>query len=189
MPEKPAGAGKDSFDLIDRKRLFKSLPLIPGSRVLDAGCGPGAYTLALAEVIGDGGVVYAVDAWAEGIALLKESISKKAITNIRAEVADVSVHIPASDDFIDLCLTASVLHDLIEDQKAQGALSEIRRVLKDDGILAVVEFKKIEGPPGPPRHIRLSPEELKSFLKAHGFQSFKTSDVGDYHYLCCFQIA
>jgi len=60
---------------------------------------------------------------------------------------------------------------------------EVARILKPEGKLAIIEFKKIEGPPGPPLHIRLSQEEVDDFLSPFGFQLEKTEDIGPYHYL------
>ena len=70
-----------------------------------------------------------------------------------------------------------------------GTLKEVKRVMKPDGILAVVEFKKIEGPPGPPLHIRLSHEDVETMLKRYDFKSVKTLEVGNYNYLSLFEIA
>jgi hypothetical protein len=46
-----------------------------------------------------------------------------------------------------------------------------------------MEFKKIDGPPGPPKHIRLSPEDVTAMLDPYGFKKERTADVGPYNYL------
>jgi ubiquinone/menaquinone biosynthesis C-methylase UbiE len=51
---------------------------------------------------------------------------------------------------------ATVLHDFEEMDKAGAVLKQIKTILKPGGCLAVIEFKKIDGPPGPPIKIRLS---------------------------------
>jgi cyclopropane fatty-acyl-phospholipid synthase-like methyltransferase len=71
---RPHGAGKSSFELIEAEKIFHVLALKPRHTVLDMGCGPGMYALAMAEIIGDGGRVYAADLWEEGIARLQERI-------------------------------------------------------------------------------------------------------------------
>jgi ubiquinone/menaquinone biosynthesis C-methylase UbiE len=62
-------------------------------------------------------------------------------------------------------------------------LNEIVRVVKPAGRLAVMEFKKIDGPPGPPKHIRLTPEDVADMIDPYGFQKERTVDVGPYNYL------
>jgi ubiquinone/menaquinone biosynthesis C-methylase UbiE len=75
------------------------------------------------------------------------------------------------------------LHDFVEDRIDRGVLNDIVRVVKPAGILAVMEFKKIDGPPGPPKHIRLSPEDVADRLGPYGFKKERTADVGPCNYL------
>jgi ubiquinone/menaquinone biosynthesis C-methylase UbiE len=91
------------------------------------------------------------------------------------------------DKIVDACLMATVLHDFVEDQISKEVLHEVVRVLKPDGLLAIVEFKKIEGPPGPPVHIRLSPEEVSGMLAPYGFTKERLVEVGPFNYLMLFR--
>jgi hypothetical protein len=68
----------------------------------------------------------------------------------------------------------------------RGTLLEIRRVLDPDGVLAIVEFKEMEGPPGPLVHIRISPPALKDRLAPFGFVQIKSVEVGPTTYLSIF---
>ena len=189
MTHNPIAAGSSSFDLIDPARLFAALKLRKDAVLLDVGCGVGSYALALAEKIGAKGTIYAVDLWEEGIAALSREIALRRIGNIRPLVADVNREIPVADRSIDVCLLATVLHDLIADGTADGTLREVGRVLKPAGRLAVVEFDKIEGPPGPPRAIRLSPAELDAVLVPRGYHLLATTAVGPYNYLSIYETA
>ena len=183
---KPIAAGKSSFDLLDAGKVFAELSLKPGTTFLDAACGRGAYSLAAAPYVGAEGRVFAVDLWEEGIAELQKEIAGREIANVSAQVADVSRRIPLPDRSVDTCLLATVLHDLLTIQKAEGTLGEIRRVVKEGGTLAVIEFKKIEGPPGPPVAIRLTSEELIRVCRPFALAPLRTVDVGPYNYLTLF---
>jgi ubiquinone/menaquinone biosynthesis C-methylase UbiE len=183
---KPPGAGKSSFDLIEPARLLGELPLTKGITFLDLGCGAGNYTLAVAEVIGQHGVVVALDLWPPGIETLEERAAAAGRRNIRAMLADISKVVPLGDESVDVCLMATVLHDLAEFAMAEGALKEAHRVLKSGGTLAIVEFDKVEGPPGPPLRIRLGPEEVENLVAPYGFQKTRTARVGPYNYLILF---
>ena len=108
------------------------------------------------------------------------------IRNIHPRVADVSRHIAIEKESVDVCLMAMVLHDLFRDGTGEGTLREVQRVLKPMGILALVEFKKIEGPPGPPIDVRISPEQLEAILTPYGFRFKKTTDIGIVRYLSIF---
>ena len=76
-PDKPHGAGKSSFELIEAEKLFQVLALQPWYTVLDMGCGTGSYALSMAKIIGEGGRVYAADLWEEGIGRLQERIERR----------------------------------------------------------------------------------------------------------------
>ena len=183
QPSHPLGAGKSSLDLIDQELLFPALSLKPGEAVLDLGCGEGRYTLPVAARVGPLGTVYAVDLWEEGLARLGEKAGQEGVANIRVIHADVSRSLPLPDACLDVALMATVLHDLAEAGQAQGALAEVARLVKPGGRLAVVEFKKIAGPPGPPLAIRLAPEEVTALLRPYGFAPGELTDLGPHTYL------
>ena len=189
MSQKPIAAGKSSFDLVDRQTLFKALEPSQARSVLNCCCGWGAYALPIARLLSPGATLHAVDLWAEGIERLKEEASREGLHNVTALVADVGKSIPLDDDSVDLCLVATALHDLIQDGTHQGAIREIKRDLRPDGRLAVTEFKKKEGPPGPPLSIRLSPRELEEILGAHGLLPEDTQGLtlGEHTYLSIFR--
>ena len=71
--------------------------------------------------------------------------------------------------------------------QADAVLEDIKTLLKPNGCLAVIEFKKIEGPPGPPTHIRLSEAEVEKMVTRHGFVKKETVDIGEYNYLMTFR--
>ena len=185
--KKPTAAGKSSFDLIDAAAFYRELDLQKGITFLDLACGRGAYSLEASEMVGSAGTVYAVDLWPEGIEQLKASALKENALNIKAFVSDAGRHIPVGDQVVDVCLMATVLHDFVEDQISQEVLHEVARVLKPAGRLAIVEFKKIDGPPGPPAHIRLAPEAVGDMLAPFGFTEERLVDVGPYNYLLLFR--
>jgi len=127
-----------------------------------------------------------VDLWEEGLDALQDRAHKEGLTTIRTHAADVSQPLPLPPASVDLVLMATVLHDLAEVGQDQGALAETARLVKPGGRLAVVEFKKMEGPPGPPLHIRLGPEDLTALLQPHGFRPGESLDLSPHLYLMLF---
>jgi ubiquinone/menaquinone biosynthesis C-methylase UbiE len=58
---------------------------------------------------------------------------------------------------------ATVIHDLPrKDQK--NAIKEVARVLKPDGVMNIIEFKKIDNGPGPSIEIRLDEKEIETIV-------------------------
>jgi ubiquinone/menaquinone biosynthesis C-methylase UbiE len=182
-PHPPHGAGKSSFDLIDPEKLYPALHLKPGDTVLDLGCGEGRYALPLARRLETTGQLYAVDLWEEGLATLNAKARAAGLENLRTVHADVSRPLPLPAASVDLAFMATVLHDLAEAGQAEGALAELSRLVKPSGRLAVVEFKKIAGTPGPPLAIRLSPEEVAALLRPYDFVPGETLDLSPHIYL------
>lgn len=188
MEEKPQGAGGSSFQLIDSEKVVSELRLKKGDTFLDMACGQGEYALEFSKIIGEEGLIYAVDLWEENIVQLRKALSAAGIKSMEAIVADVSKVMPISNDSVDVCLMAAVLHDLILEKAANEAIKEAARVLKPNGLLAILEFKKIDGPPGPPIKIRISPDEVESIVKPYGFLKKTMKEVGAYNYLMTFDL-
>lgn len=182
----PVAAGKSSFDLVEPGKVFAALRLTPETVLLDVACGSGNYALAAADRMGPGGVIHAVDLWSEGIELLRLEAERRGLSKIRAQVADVSRRIPLPDASVDVALLATVLHDLAEAGTAAGTLAEVARVLRPGGRLVLIEFDKVDGPPGPPKAIRLAPEEAAALVVPFGFAAGEVVRVGPCTYLLAF---
>jgi ubiquinone/menaquinone biosynthesis C-methylase UbiE len=185
--EKPLGAGRSSFALVDQGKVFGELRLEGGNSFLDLGCGRGEYAIIASEMVGSEGMVYGVDLWEEGISLLNEEAAARGSKNIKAMVADAAKKIPLEDMSIDVCFMATVFHDLVLANTIESALIEISRVLREEGFLAILEFKKIDGPPGPPLSSRLAPEEVEERVMPYGFERVGLKEIGPYNYLLSFQ--
>ncbi|MDQ1269041.1 MAG: Methylase involved in ubiquinone/menaquinone biosynthesis [Thermodesulfobacteriota bacterium] len=184
---KPKGAGKSSFELIDTQILEQMLPIHKGSVILDLACGKGLYSLFLSQLSGPSGLVYAVDLWQEGLEILEQDALKKEAANILTIKADATREIDIEAHSLDLCLMATVLHDFKEMNADQTVLKQVLNLLIPGGCLAVIEFKKMDGPPGPPAHIRLSQEETEKLVTGVGFKKINTTEIGDYNYLTTFK--
>lgn len=168
----PVAAGKSSYDLIDSEKFWQLLSIAPGITALDLACGAGRYSLPLAEHVGPQGKVIAVDLWADGISQLQTEAHRRQMDNVETHVADAGQALPLNDQSVDLCLMATVLHDFVQAGMATEALREATRVLKPQGVMVMVEFKKEETPHGPPRDIRLSVEDLAVMVQRLGFIRF-----------------
>ena len=174
--------GRSSREMLDARKILKDIGLKSGDQFLDAGCGDGYFSVAAAEVVGLGGRVYAFDIDDEGIVRLQKEIAEKKLANIEARVADVSRSLPLADESVDVVFISNVLHGLVANDGWERALKEVARVTRHHGMLAIVEFKKIETPMGPPLSIRLSPEDVEVLAKGYCFSKVAVKEAGPYHY-------
>lgn len=179
--------GKSSFRSVDVGKLYREIPLKPGITFLDLGCGRGEYSLEAAKLLGNNARIIAVDQWAEGIELLEAAIREQGNDTIKAFAQDASKEIPADSDSVDLCLMSNVLHGLVRNDLANQTFEELKRVMKPGGYLAIIEWKKQDGPPGPACEIRLSDTEVEALVQPLGFSKKKVLEVGEYHDLMVFE--
>ena len=110
-----------------------------GDRVLEIGCGSGAYTTFVAREVGKEGIVEALDIQPAMLAQLKKKLAKPEnsdIQNIRLHESS-AYQLPFKEGSIDLVYMITVLPEIPDQAKV---LAEVRRVLKVNGILAVTEF-------------------------------------------------
>jgi ubiquinone/menaquinone biosynthesis C-methylase UbiE len=187
--QKPYGAGRSTFELVDFNLVLQALSLTPSTVFLDLGCGRGNYAIAVAESMGPRSKVYAVDAWREGLEELETQAAARGLDIITTIHANLNEHIPLEDGTVDVVFMATVLHDLLRESSGEVAMNEIRRVLKPGGRLCIVEFKKVEDGPGPPLNVRLSPEETEELVAPFGFVKDRITDLGPFHYLLAASMA
>lgn len=174
---------RSTRDILSADKVLSVAGLRSGDTFLDAGCGDGYISITASSIVGEKGKVYAVDIYPESIDIVKKEVLENGISNLEVIIADLTEKIPLKDNSIDLCIMANVLHGFVENKEVKEVMVEISRVVKQDGIFAVVEFKKMEGPPGPPFNVRINPQDVEDILIKYGFEVEKTVEVGEYHYL------
>jgi len=180
-------AGKSSNAFLNAERVLQETGLKRGDKFLDVGCGEGHFSIAASKIVGNKGKVYAIDSYEKSIVVLKQQIHRDNIRNIEAIVADVTKEMPLPDATIDVCLMANVMHGFLANGEIPNVMTETARVMKTGSTLAVVEFQKIAGPPGPPISIRMTPEELEALISGYGFKKNKVAEVGPFHYAAMFR--
>ena len=120
-------------------KLIERSGIKQGMRVLEVGCGSGAFVTSVARAVGKTGKVYALDIQPAMLRQLKVKLTKpenQDIKNIKL-ILGSAYKLPFEDNSIDLVYMVTVLQETPDKQKA---LKEAGRVLKPGGVLAVTEF-------------------------------------------------
>ncbi|MGH2355088.1 MAG: class I SAM-dependent methyltransferase, partial [Chloroflexota bacterium] len=87
---------------------------------------------------------------------------------------------PLPDSIADLFLVSMVLHEATD---RAAFLREARRLLKPGGEVALIEFRKQDGPPGPPKEVRLSEADVAAVAGAAGLRVREQRALNDLHLL------
>ncbi len=108
-----------------------------GDTALDIGCGSGFFTRAMARMVGDTGMVIAVDIQAEMLDLLREKAAQeKLLPRIECRLAgERSLNLDAGTP-VDFVLAFYVVHELPD---IPSALREIAAVMKPGAYLLLAE--------------------------------------------------
>lgn len=133
--------------------------------ILDFGAGTGYFTLPLARKVE--GSVYALDTDSSMLELIKSKALQENIFNI-VPVLGGTAKLPLPDETIDIVLASLVLHEI---NPLAKTLSQIKDVLKENGILVCVEFEAT----GNSSHKapRISSAEMEQSLMDAGFRISK----------------
>ncbi|GAB6056015.1 methyltransferase domain-containing protein [Methanobacterium movens] len=175
--------GKSTRDILDPGQVLLNVGIKPGDIFVDAGCGDGFISLEASKMVGEKGMVYAVDIHDKSLESLEKEIQNKKSGNISLLLADITRKLPLEDDSVDIYFMANVFHGLVSNNEVTNTMKESLRILKPGGILAIVDFKKVKNTPGPPLEVRLEPEEIVETLLSCQLQEPKIIDTGPYHYL------
>ena len=143
--------------LLEPDRFLADFDIAPGATVADLGAGPGFFTLPLAKRVGPNGRVYAIDVAPEMIARLQAHSLPAYVEALLSEES----RIPLPDGCVDVALLAFVLHEL---DNPQAFLTDVRRAMRPDGRLIVLEWVRQDEELGPPLGERIAPETSHAML-------------------------
>ena len=164
--------------------MVKELKLKPGMSVADIGSGNGYHTLMMAQIIGNKGTAYAVDIQPEMLRMLEKRADKSGMKNIKSiENRYWDTDLP--DSSIDFAFMADVYHEFSHPEQM---LSSIRRALKPQGIVTLLEFRE-EDPKVPikPEH-KMSKEQVIKEMRKNGFKLSRSYDKLPWQHLLFFQV-
>ena len=187
--------GKSSEKFLDSDEILSELNLKGDETFLDAGCGDGYISKKAIDKYLPDGKVYAVDLYSESINGLKSFVGENNIDNLMPVEADITKTIPGVDDeSVDVVLMLNVFHGFKESGQREDVINELKRIIKSDGKIAIMEFKPIEMTFGPPIDVRISHIELEKIFNDYGLKkTYLTVDVGNdigetkSHYLIIFE--
>ena len=178
-------------------RLLQGVPIDPGMSVLDIATGKGAVLVPAARRVGPQGHVIGVDLSTAILREAQKAIDASGLRNVELRRMDAeSLDFPEKSFDVVTCAFALFMYPDMD-----AALSEMHRVCKPDGYVAVTYFNRRPPPFDPgwrvfaqqskeyqvgmrmPQQLGLAPEEMGAILGRFGFHTVKTeTEINDIVY-------
>lgn len=171
---------------INPSSLVGQLGLKKGQVIADFGCGSGFYALPAAQMVGNEGMVCAVDVIESKLEATQSISRQMGFLNVRVIRANLEKPVlELTDGSCDAVILANILH---EAEDVRGVIANVYRVLKSGGKVLVVEWKKEHSPIGPLAEKRIGEIEVEKIFQNLGFKKYRNLDthVDGYHYALVF---
>jgi SAM-dependent methyltransferase len=153
--------------------VIAALELGPESRVLDLGVGTGYFAVPIASrlaAIGGAGRVLGLDIEPRMLELLRQHALRAGIEGRIDALAldgDDPDRLPLDDASLDRALLVGLYHEL---ERPGAILAELRRVLRADGLLLIVDWSPLGRlDKGPPLEHRVPAARIEEALRRAGF--------------------
>ena len=145
--------GFSSVHFLDSDEILNELDLKGDEIFMDAGCGDGHIAIKVIEEYLPRGTVYAVDVYGESIEDMETYKNGNCVENLINIEADISKGIPGVEDgSIDVVLMVNVFHGFKASRTMDDAIEELKRIIKKDGKIAIMDYKAWDVPKGPPNY-------------------------------------
>ncbi len=124
-----------------RYEILDYMHLKPGMDAADIGAGTGLFARLMAQRVAPGGTIYAVDIAKAMVDYTAKMAEEQHITNIKAVLGDPRSPrlAPNSVDFV------SIIDSYHHFEYPKDMLLEISKDLRPNGVLMLVDFKRIDG--------------------------------------------
>jgi ubiquinone/menaquinone biosynthesis C-methylase UbiE len=131
--------GRGIFD--NRYRILDALELQPGMAVADIGAGSGLISRLIAERVGPTGTVYAVDIAKNMVEHVAKTAAERNLPQLKAVLGEPRTPKLAAESVDRICIIDSYHHF----EFPAAMLAEIKKALRPQGVLVLIDFKRIEG--------------------------------------------
>jgi ubiquinone/menaquinone biosynthesis C-methylase UbiE len=148
--------------------------------VCDIGAGSGIFTIPAAKITDN--LVYALETDDEMLEVIAQKARNEKLTNIKT-VKVTGDQFDIKENTADLVILVTVLHEI---ENKAAFIQEIKRIVKYNGRLVIIEFHKRQTPIGPPIVPRISQDEVMKLCNECGFVQSDEFNLGSNLYCMVF---
>lgn len=171
----------------DPQKNILQMGLHEGMKVADLGSGVGHYAFLIAKIVGDTGRVYAIDVQEDALTRLRADAGSRGVKNL--ETVWGNIEKTGGTMLKDASLDAVVLSNtLFQLEDKDGALEEIKRILKPGGKLLVIDWAGAYAGMGPHSKHVVAESKAEELFITGGFHKTKSFRGGPHHYAIVFTL-
>jgi ubiquinone/menaquinone biosynthesis C-methylase UbiE len=159
--------------------ILADIGLKPALTFIDIGCGGGFFAMPAARITRESGKVYGIDINPDYIDELRELAVKENLKNLDLTVGKAE-EVVVCENCADIVFFGVVLHDF---EDASKVLKNANRMLKPNGRLFNLDWKKEQIDRGPSIQKRFSEDYAAELIRAAGFSIENIKPSGRYLYL------
>jgi len=168
---------------LNPKETLRRIGLSEYDVVCDIGAGSGIFTIPAAQLTSNS--VFALDINDEFLEIIKGKANDEELPNIKPmKVAGDHYNYDIEVNSVDLVIMVTVFHEIAD---KEPLFTELRRILKSSGKLAIIEFHQRQTPMGPPVSHRIGREQVIELGKVKSFGISDEFDLGDNFYCIVLQ--
>lgn len=185
MAHKFSAEKADKLEKQERYKSFQPEVRLPeagmrkGQTVVDVGCGTGFYTRAASKIVGSSGTVIGLDILPE---MLEAARNRGVPQNVVYNKSDES-KFPIESTYANWVIVTNLFHEL---EEPDIFISEIQRILKNDGSVYLTDWRPQEEE-GPPAEHRVDSSLVKETFQKAGFTIITDDRLGTSHYELVFK--
>lgn len=165
----------------DPENNIKQFALAPGMQVADFGAGSGFYSMAIARAVSPGGKVFAVDIQKDLLEKLRNGAKQNKLNNIDIVWGDLE-HLGGTKLRESSMDAVTVCNLLFQIENKDALCLEIKRILRTNGRVLVVDWAGSFSGVGPQESDVVSKIKVTDMFLDHGFTLDREISAGAHHY-------